>query len=92
MIASFAHRGLRRFFEQGDRKGLRPDMIAKIARILQRLDEITTVEQMALPGYRLHALSGDLRGRWSVTVNANWRIVFRFAEGRAEDVDLVDYH
>lgn len=67
-------------------------MVAKVERILQRLDEVTNPEQMGLPGYRLHALSGDLRGFWSVTVNGNWRVIFRFEDGEARDVNLVDYH
>jgi proteic killer suppression protein len=45
-----------------------------------------------LPGYRLHALKGGLRGTWSATISGNWRIVFRFVDGDAFDVDLVDYH
>lgn len=67
-------------------------MVAKVERILQRLDEITDPEQMALPGYRLHPLSGDLRGFWSVTVNGNWRVIFRFEDGQPRNVDLIDYH
>ena len=47
---------------------------------------------MELPGYRLHPLRGDRRGQWSVRVSGNWRIVFRFVEGEAVDVDLIDYH
>jgi toxin HigB-1 len=92
MIGSFAHRGLKRLYERGDRSGIRPDMVAKIERILQRLDEIANPEQMALPGYRLHPLSGDLKGFWSVTVNGNWRVIFRFEEGQPRSVDLIDYH
>jgi proteic killer suppression protein len=92
MIAGFRHRGLKRLYERGDRAGVRPDMVAKVERILQRLDVVTAPDQMALPGYRLHALTGDLRGFWSVTVNGNWRIVFRFEDGQPSDVDLVDYH
>lgn len=67
-------------------------MVAKVERILQRLDEITDPEQMALPGYRLHRLSGDLKGFWSVTVNGNWRVIFRFEDGQPRNVDLIDYH
>ena len=67
MIASFSDKALKRLYERGDRSGIRPDMVAKVERILQRLDEITAADQMALPGYRLHALSGDLKGFWSVT-------------------------
>lgn len=92
MIGSFAHRGLRKLYERGDRSGIRPDMVAKVERILQRLDEITAPEQMGLPGYRLHPLAGNLLGYWSVTVNGNWRVIFRFENGQPEKVDLIDYH
>jgi toxin HigB-1 len=92
MIRSFAHRGLKRLYERGDRSGVRQDMVAKVERILQRLDEVTSPEQMGLPGYRLHMLSGDLKGFGSVTVNGNWRVIFRFEDGEARDVDFVDYH
>ncbi|MBL8576659.1 MAG: type II toxin-antitoxin system mRNA interferase toxin, RelE/StbE family [Mesorhizobium sp.] len=92
MIGSFAHRGLKRLYGRGDRSGVRPDMVAKVERILQRLDEITDPEQMALPGYRLHPLTGDLKGFWSVTVNGNWRVIFRFEQGQPQKVDLIDYH
>lgn len=67
-------------------------MAAKLERILQRLDTVTAADQMGLPGYRLHQLAGDLKGFWSVTVNGNWRVIFRFQDGRALDVNLVDYH
>lgn len=92
MIASFSDRALKRLYERGDRSGIRPDMVAKVERIIQRLDEITAPEQMGLPGYRLHPLSGNLKGFWSVTVNGNWRIIFRFENGNAHDVRLMDYH
>lgn len=92
MIRSFRHRGLRRLYERGDRRQLRPDQVGKIERILARLDEADQVGQMDLPGFRLHPLKGDLAGFWAVTVRANWRVVFRFDAGDAHDVDLVDYH
>jgi proteic killer suppression protein len=83
---------LRRLYEKGDRRQLRPDQVDKIERILARLDEADQVGQMDLPGFRLHPLKGDLAGFWAVTVRANWRVVFRFDAGHAYDVDLVDYH
>jgi toxin HigB-1 len=92
MIRHFRHRGLKRLYEQDDRRELNPQHADKIARILARLDEATQPQQLALPGYRLHPLKGDLAGYWSVTVNANWRIIFRFEGSNATDVDLVDYH
>ena len=92
MIRSFKHRGLKRLYEDGDRRGIRPDLIEDVEDILARLDRAETPQAMNLPGYRLHALKGDLRGFWSVTVRANWRIVFRFEGVDAFDLELTDYH
>jgi toxin HigB-1 len=92
MIRSFRHRGLRALFEDGTRRGVRADQADRIERILARLDAAAQASDMALPGYRLHQLKGDLAGFWSVTVSGNWRVIFRFEHGEATDVDLVDYH
>lgn len=92
VIVSFKHKGLKRLFEQNDRSGLRADLIDKIERILTVLEAASTPQALDLPGYRLHQLKGDWKGCWSVTVRANWRIVFRFESGHAFNVDLVDYH
>jgi toxin HigB-1 len=69
-----------------------PQHADKIARMVARLDVATRPEQLDLPGFRLHPLKGELAGYWSITFRANWRIIFRFEEGDATDVDLVDYH
>ena len=66
--------------------------VAKLRDILARLDASSSAADMDLPGFRLHALKGDLKGFWAVTVRANWRVVFRFADRDALDVDYVDYH
>jgi len=92
MIRSFKHRGLKRLYERDDRSGIRPDLIETVEDILARLDRAETAEAMDLPGYRLHSLKGDLKGFWSVTVRANWRIVFHFEGTDAFDVELTDYH
>jgi toxin HigB-1 len=92
MIASFKHRGLKRLYERGDRSGVGPNMLARVEEILTILDAAKTVEELDIPGYRLHRLTGVLRGFWSVRVTGNWRIVFRFTDGAAHDVDLTDYH
>lgn len=92
MIRSVGHKGLKRFIEDDDRRGLPAEMVPRIRNILTALDNALTVEQMDLPAYRLHALRGDLRGFYAVTVRANWRIIFRFEDGDAFDVDFVDYH
>ena len=92
MIESFRHKGLKRLFENGERKGINPQFVERVENILGLLDAATTVQDVALSSFRLHALAGDLRGFWAVTMRANWRIVFRFEDGNARDVDLVDYH
>jgi toxin HigB-1 len=92
MIASFRHKGLRKLFEQDDRRLLNARDVEKIARILQRLNRSRVAEDMNVPGFHFHRLKGDLKGFWAVTVRANWRIVFRMEDGHAWDVDLTDYH
>jgi proteic killer suppression protein len=92
MIESFAHRGLRRLYERGDRSGIRPDLVDTVERILSLLDSAVTPQSLNLPRYRLHPLHGDLRGYWAVTVRANWRIVFQFVDGNVRNVELIDYH
>jgi toxin HigB-1 len=92
MIESFRHKGLRRLFEDDNPKGVNPDHVRKMKQILAVLHAAQTIEALDLPTLALHPLKGDLKGFWAVTVRANWRIIFRFADGRASDVDLVDYH
>ena len=92
MIVSFRHKGLKLLFEKGNRPRVLLDHADKIERILARLEEASEVSNMDLPGFRLHPLKGDRVGYWSATVSGNWRIVFRFEDGHARDVDLIDYH
>ena len=92
MVRSFKHRGLKRLFEQDDRSGIRPDLVDTVQEILTVLDDAATPHNLNLPGDRLHPLKGALKGFWSVTVRANWRIIFRFEETDAFDVELIDYH
>jgi proteic killer suppression protein len=92
MIRSFKDRRLKRLYEAADRSKLQPEHVSKIENILARLEAATVVEDLDLPGFRLHRLKGDFKGLWSVTVRANWRIVFRFDRGDAFDVELIDYH
>ena len=92
MIRSFAHKGLRQLFEDDNAKGVNAEHVRKIGQILAVLHAAETIESLRLPTFRLHELKGDLRDHWAVAVRANWRIVFRFEDGDAFDVDLVDYH
>ena len=92
MIQSFRHKGLERLYEHDDPRGVMTEHAEKLRDILVRLDAASTAADMDLPGFRLHALKGDWKGFWAVTVRANWRVIFRFAESDALDVDYVDYH
>ena len=80
------------FFERGDARRIPTTLAPRIRRILSDLDAAVQPRDVDLPGYRLHQLTGDRRGQWSVRVSGNWRIVFRFVNREAVDVTLVDYH
>ena len=92
MIRSFRHKGLKRLHEDDDARGLNAGHVEKVRRILGRLDIARAPQDLDLPGYRLHPLKGDLKGFWAVTVQANWRVVFRLENGQVFDVDYTDYH
>ena len=92
MIQSFRHKGLKRLYEDDDPRGIAAEHLIKLRNILARLDAASSVEDMNLPGFKLHALKGELQGFMAVTVRANWRVIFRFAEGHVFDVDYLDYH
>lgn len=92
MIKTFRHKGLKRLFEDDESSKLPPDMVARIQVILSTLQAAQEIEGMNVPTFRLHQLKGEWKGFFSVTVRANWRIIFRFEEGAAYDVDFVDYH
>ena len=92
MIDSIRHKGLRRFYEENDRRALPPDMVERIRVLLSALDEASVIEDMNHPTLKLHPLKGTQKGFWSITVRANWRIIFRFVDGKAFDIDFVDYH
>lgn len=92
LIESFRHKGLRQLFEDDNPKGVKPDQLRKIGQILALLDAASNIEGLNFPNFRLHPLKGELKGYWSLWVNANWRIVFTFKDGTVNNVDLVDYH
>lgn len=92
MIEGFKHKGLRRFYEDNDRSGVNPEYAEKIKKILSMLDAAETAEEMDVATFRFHALAGNRKGTYSVTVRANWRITFRFEGGNALDVNFEDYH
>ena len=92
MIATIKHKGLKRFFEAGDTKGIQAEHAERIANILGILSVAEDLDDIDLPSLRLHPLKGKLKGLHSVTVRANWRIVFSFENGNCMDLDFLDYH
>jgi toxin HigB-1 len=92
VIASFAHKGLERFYRAGNVSGIQAIHAAKLRLILSLLDAAQTVEGMRLPALKLHRLKGKRNDLWAVTVQANWRVTFRFENGNAHIVNYEDYH
>ena len=92
MIRSIRHKGLKRLHEDDDPRGVLAEHVMKLRDILARLDAAQTVADMDLPGFRLHPLKGKLKGFYAVTVRANWRVIFHFADCSAFDIDYADYH
>ncbi len=92
MIVSFKHKGLETFFTTGSTKGIQAKHAAKLRLILSRLDDAIVIDDVNFQGAGLHSLKGNLINHWSVKVNANWRVTFKFENGNAEIVDYQDYH
>lgn len=92
MIKSFAHKGLEKFYRTGSKAGIQAAHAGRLRLVLALLEQARHIEDMDAPGLRLHRLKGDLAGQWAVTVQANWRVVFRFTNGDAEIVNYLDYH
>ena len=92
VIQSFRHRGLKTLYDGGPPAKVAPGHVAKLERILTALDRSSGPEGMDLPGFRLHPLKGSLKGHYAVSVSGNWRVTFRFEDGRAVNVDYLDYH
>jgi proteic killer suppression protein len=92
MIKSFKHKGLEKLFHNGDQRRVNPEHSEKLTRVLDRLDASVRPQDMKLPNYKLHKLSGKDKGTWSVWVSGNWRVPFKFEGNNAVAVDYRDYH
>ncbi|MGD8740569.1 MAG: type II toxin-antitoxin system RelE/ParE family toxin [Desulfobacterales bacterium] len=92
MIKSFKHKGLKKLYESGSKRGVKPEHVGRLRLILARLDASPAPEDMNLPGLSLHPLKGSFKNYWSVSVSGNWRVIFRFEDGYVLDVDYLDYH
>ncbi|KGM53023.1 hypothetical protein N792_02030 [Lysobacter concretionis Ko07 = DSM 16239] len=92
MIIGFRHKGLETLYRTGSVRGVQAAHVAKLVRILAALDAAASPAELSQPGYKLHPLKGGLKGHWSVWVNGNWRVTFRFVGADVELVDYQDYH
>jgi len=92
MIKSFKHKGLEKFFAEGVASGIKAEHKARLEERLQALHTAFTIDDMDIPGWRLHSLKGKKNGLWSINVSGNWRVVFKFEDGHAYIVNYEDYH
>ncbi|HOE19283.1 MAG TPA: type II toxin-antitoxin system RelE/ParE family toxin [Syntrophorhabdaceae bacterium] len=92
MVGSIKHKGLAALYYEDQTKGVKQEFVKRLRNILVLLDTAFVAEDMNIPGLRFHQLKGDLAGFYSVSVSGNWRVIFRFGNGQATDVDLIDYH
>ncbi len=92
MIKSFRHKGLKKYFESGSVAGIQPHHAKRLRMLLTALDTAQSIEDMKIPGFRLHPLKGSEQGRWAVWVNGNWRLTFEFQNGDIHVLDYEDYH
>jgi len=92
MIKSFKHKGLEKFYDSGSTKGIQANHAKKLRMQLAALGTAQSIEDMDIPGYRLHQLTGDRKDIWTITVNANWRLTFEFEAGNVYILNYEDYH
>ncbi len=92
MIKSFKHKGLQTFFKTGNTRGIQSNHVNKLRLQLAALDTATNIDDIDIPGYRLHKLKGSRKNIWSITVNGNWRITFNLTDGNVYIVNYEDYH
>jgi len=92
VIKSFRHKGLKKLYETGSQSGVQTNHVNRLRMQLVALDTAQMIDDMDVPGFKLHALKGKLKGRWSIWVNGNWRITFEFRDGNAFILDYEDYH
>jgi len=92
MIKSFKHKGLKRYYETGSTRGIQANHAKRLRMQLAALDTALEIADLDIPGYELHQLKGDRKGRWAVSVSGNWRLTFEFEDGNAYLLDYEDYN
>lgn len=92
MIKSIRHKGLRRLYDTGSTSGVQPNHVNRLRMQLVALDTAQVIDDLSVPSFGLHPLKGEMRGRWSISVNGNWRLTFEFIDGNVFVLDYEDYH
>ncbi len=92
MIGSFKHKALEKLYTDDNRRGLPPELVERLQLILSVLAQAKQISELQRPSFHLHPLKGNYKGFWAITVRANWRVVFRFVNETAYEIDFVDYH
>lgn len=92
MIQSFKHKGLRKFYETGSKAGIQTVHTKRLRLMLAALDTAQTIEDMNIPGFKLHSLKESLENIWSISVSGNWRLTFKFENGNIYLLNYEDYH
>jgi toxin HigB-1 len=92
MIKTFRHKGLRKFYDSGSTAGIQPNHAKRLRMQLAALNSAVTIDDMVISGYGLHSLKDGMKGRWSISVNGNWRLTFEFNDGNVYILDYEDYH
>jgi len=92
VIQSFRHKGLKRFYETGKHSGIQPKHASRLRLQLAALDTAASIDDMNVPGFKLHRLKGRAKGRWSIWVSGNWRLTFEFENGNVHELDYEDCH
>lgn len=92
MIKSIRHKGLAKLYAAGSAAGVQPAHVQRLRYQLAALDTAQSIDDLDVPGFRLHPLKGKLKGRWSISINGNWRLTFEFTDGNVYVLDYEDYH
>ena len=92
MVKSFKRKGLEKFYLTGSKQGIQAKHVSKLRMQLIALDSAQSIEDLDIPGYRLHELRGNRKSIWSITVNSNGRVSFEFTDGNASIINNEDYH
>lgn len=92
MILSFKHKGLKKFYDTGSKAGIQAQQVKRLRFMLSALDTAKNIDDMDIPGFKLHKLKGSRKNLWSISVSGNWRLTFHFEDGNAYIINYENYH